>query len=111
MAYDSIVQINVGGTMYTTTVQTLQKSFYLAKLLKSSRELYVDRDGPLFRFVLYYLRTNMMYDIGKTNLEFLLEEAKYYDILGLQETIEGLLAKYKNVNYPFNYSIRPNDFT
>jgi len=63
----SIVYLNVGGQCYTTTLITLTKRFpgsYLTRLLNNQEEqiydkdgnLFIDRNGKIFRYILHYLR-------------------------------------------------------
>ena len=57
---DAIV-VNVGGTKYQTTLATLTKIEgsmlgALAEALSDGEVLFIDRDGPSFRYVLNYLR-------------------------------------------------------
>ncbi|CAH0373838.1 unnamed protein product [Pelagomonas calceolata] len=55
------VTVNVGGTVYMTTLATLTRVEgsmlgALAEALSDGEVLFIDRDGPSFRYVLNYLR-------------------------------------------------------
>ena len=63
----TIIYLNVGGKNYTTTLITLTKRFpgsYLSRLLDGQEEaiydrngnIFIDRNGKIFRYILYYLR-------------------------------------------------------
>ena len=55
------ITVNVGGTVYMTTLATLTRVEgsmlgALAEALSDDEVLFIDRDGPSFRYVLNYLR-------------------------------------------------------
>ena len=68
-AHLRVIKINVGGHIYATTLRTLTKvpDSYLYKNFKNIASVplprdeagyyFIDRDGPLFRHVLNYLRS------------------------------------------------------
>ena len=61
-----IVELNVGGVHYTTTLETLtqEKASLLHEMFSNKESLtkdakgryFIDRDGVLFRYILDYLR-------------------------------------------------------
>uniref|UniRef100_A0A1I7THU2 BTB domain-containing protein n=1 Tax=Caenorhabditis tropicalis TaxID=1561998 RepID=A0A1I7THU2_9PELO len=73
---EDVITLNVGGTMYTTTRSTLSKetdtllaNIATGSLLDDERvnvvtmpdgTLFVDRDGPLFAYILHFLRTDKL---------------------------------------------------
>ncbi|CAF1031698.1 unnamed protein product [Brachionus calyciflorus] len=66
---DSIVELNVGGVYYTTTVKTLcnesnsllSQMFELNTKPKDSKDrIFIDRDGLLFRYILDFLRNKQL---------------------------------------------------
>lgn len=96
---EEILTINVGGTKYTTFMKTLTKykESKLAKLCTDAQgdprdaegNLFIDRDGDLFKYVLRFLQT------GKLNLperfsdtDALAVEASYYGLEQLKKEIE-----------------------
>ncbi|XP_074660195.1 BTB/POZ domain-containing protein KCTD4-like [Tubulanus polymorphus] len=96
-----IVNLNVGGTIYTTTISTLTAfpDSMLGAMFKGDipttldarGNYFIDRDGRLFRYVLNYLRTfklNVPDDFGE--LDQLLDEADFYQIPPLIDAVEVL---------------------
>ena len=63
-----IVKINVGGSIYTTTINTLKKCPYFNTLIEQKlttifidNAYFVDRNGLLFGYILEYLRKNTIH--------------------------------------------------
>ncbi|XP_076333433.1 BTB/POZ domain-containing protein kctd15-like [Tachypleus tridentatus] len=95
------VHIDVGGDIYTSSLQTLTKhpDSRLARMFNGSipivldtlkQHYFIDRDGKMFRHILNFLRTNVLTipeDFGE--LDLLLEEAKFYDIYPLVRMLEN----------------------
>lgn len=90
--YTAPVHIDVGGTIYTSSLETLTKypDSKLAKLFNGSipivldslkQHYFIDRDGGMFRHILNYLRNSrLLISEDFSDLELLLEEARYFDI-------------------------------
>ena len=92
------VELNVGGVMYTTSLDTLvkQPDSLLASLFKepsksrlvhdSKGKVFIDRDGVLFRYILDYLRNlKLVLPEGFHERERLKQEAEYFklpDLIG-----------------------------
>ncbi|KAM9319298.1 BTB/POZ domain-containing protein KCTD14 [Gastrophryne carolinensis] len=90
-----IVQLNIGGDIYTTTLGTLKK-YQTSKLYEmfngqpklrtdSEGRYFIDRDGKYFKYILEYLRT------GQTPTQFVLEvykEAQFYELESLVKKLE-----------------------
>lgn len=60
-----VVDLNVGGTTYSASRDTLSRCPVLSELVDggprdSQGRVFVDRDGPLFRFVLDFLRSGRL---------------------------------------------------
>ncbi|CAM1320413.1 KCTD15 (predicted) [Pycnogonum litorale] len=105
--YTAPVHIDVGGVIYTSSLETLTKdpdsrlaqmfSGGIPIVLDSLKQHYfIDRDGKSFRHILNYLRTNKLtisndYD----EFEIIYEEAKFYDITGMIKTMDAI-RKEKN---------------
>ena len=59
-----VIDLNVGGYSYSTTLKTLKsEANFILELIKgdtvskdSTKRIFIDRDGKLFRYVLDYLR-------------------------------------------------------
>lgn len=107
-----IVQLNIGGTSYTTTKQTLHREpeSLLPKLFEPNGlerysdvigvlpdgTYFVDRDGELFAYILDYLRTGklLLPDNFKDTAR-LREEVLFYQL----EDLNHLLTPYYNLKY------------
>ncbi|KAL6464830.1 hypothetical protein MHYP_G00271470 [Metynnis hypsauchen] len=85
------VTLNVGGQIYTTSLSTLQRypDSMLGAMFRgdfptardTQGNYFIDRDGPLFRYILNFLRTSELtlpYDFKET--ELLRKEADFYQI-------------------------------
>jgi hypothetical protein len=103
---DNVIDLNVGGVHYSTTVRTLTSDpdSLLAKMFnpktvaadgsggngdtvtrQHGERVFIDRDGPLFRFVLDYLRNGcrlVLPDVFHER-ERLRQEAEFYRLPGL----------------------------
>jgi len=106
-----ILHLNVGGTNYSTTVSTISKysDTMLAvmiqqekeqRFIREGKEIFVDRDGFIFKYILEYLRNgdNVVLPDDKSTLRNLLLEADFYQISGLKE----LILDQKTLNSKFN---------
>ena len=86
------VKLDVGGTIFTTSIQTLQRdpNSFLAAMFSGRHELepepdgsyFIDRDGTFFRFIVNFLREGYL-DQGTLPadhnvLREILREARYY---------------------------------
>lgn len=104
-----VVELNVGGVFYTTTLGTLRKEpkSLLAALFsgKSSApprdakgKFFLDRDGVLFRYVLDFLRNeSLVLPESFREKERLIQEATYFGLPAMAESVlaysEGASAK------------------
>ena len=85
------VTVNVGGTVYMTTLATLTRVEgsmlgALAEALSDDEVLFIDRDGPSFRYVLNYLRDPFAKPLlprDPTELDQLARETDFYGLPGL----------------------------
>ena len=85
------ITVNVGGTVYTTTLATLTRVEgsmlgALAEALSDDEVLFIDRDGPSFRYVLNYLRDPFAKPLlprDPTELDQLARETDFYGLPGL----------------------------
>ena len=115
--FPDIIKLNVGGTTYQTTMQTLKKDpnsmlaamfsgrFALSK--DESGAYFINRDGKLFRHVLNFLRTGQLQDGKLPQIrDALLTEAKFYQIQSLME----MLIDPPLVVYLKNSKIMEEDF-
>ncbi|XP_067936370.1 BTB/POZ domain-containing protein kctd15-like [Watersipora subatra] len=95
------VHIDIGGTIYTSTLQTLTKykESRLAKLFAGTlpitldtlkQHYFIDRDGESFRHILNFLRHDeLILPSNYKELDILLREAVYYEIVPLVEKIKS----------------------
>ena len=103
--FESAIRLNVGGSIYQTSLETLVKEpgSLLAQMFSTSFNLkrdsdgcyFIDRDGTHFRHILNYLRSgnSPVTSILKANSEEILNEAEYYGLVGLVKAIQAKLTK------------------
>lgn len=109
-----IVKFNVGGTIFATYLSTITKKinkingdgFYEANLLQglvsgltevkfdNNKDIFIDRNPKYFHYILDYLRkanTNatFKYPSDFDELKELLNEASYFNLIGLKEKFIG----------------------
>lgn len=101
----SLVRLNVGGTIFATTVDTLTQrdtDSMLAVMFSGRHRLhmdakegavFIDRDGTHFRHILNWLRDGTVPILDMPAYQELLREAEYYQLMGLVENITPLLCK------------------
>ena len=85
------ITVNVGGTVYMTTLATLTRVEgsmlgTLAEALSDGEVLFIDRDGPSFRYVLNYLRDPFAKPLlprDPAELDQLARETDFYGLPGL----------------------------
>ena len=96
-----IVDLDVGGTLFRTTKQTLlsDPNSMLAKMFDPSASLvpvlrtdgayFIDRDPVYFRVVLNFLRTGYLDKIDDCDLPALLREASFFGIRQLESALQS----------------------
>ncbi|KAK2712984.1 BTB/POZ domain-containing protein KCTD16-like [Artemia franciscana] len=98
-----IVELNVGGVGYTTTIQTLTKEpeSYLGQVFRgkiaqikdSKGRYFIDRDGVLFRYILDYLRNQkIILPESFAERDRLRAEAEFYKLETLAKALIPLKA-------------------
>ncbi|XP_054830123.1 BTB/POZ domain-containing protein KCTD14 [Eublepharis macularius] len=91
-----IVELNVGGEMFTTTLSTLKKHprSKLAEMFASGQpkprtdsegRYFIDRPGTYFKYILEYLRSNQ---VPTQCVQDVYKEALFYDIEPLIKELE-----------------------
>ncbi|XP_008306845.1 BTB/POZ domain-containing adapter for CUL3-mediated RhoA degradation protein 2 [Cynoglossus semilaevis] len=100
-AVNKYVQINVGGTLFYTTLQILTSQDSVLKAMFSGKKevftdkqgwILIDRSGKHFGSILSYLRDGtVILPKGSQAVKELLFEAKYYLIEGLVELCQNTL--------------------
>ncbi|XP_069592957.1 BTB/POZ domain-containing protein KCTD17 isoform X2 [Ranitomeya imitator] len=114
------VRLNVGGTVFLTTKQTLcqEPNSFLCRLCQESQLLsetdetgafLIDRDPSYFDAILRYLRYGKLVIDKNISIEGVLEEAEFYNIASLVKIIHGKLEeaeinKLVNLGSPYSYS-------
>lgn len=101
---EEVVELNVGGVLFTTTLSTLTKDknsifpkMFSGKfgLLKDKNDRYIiDRDGSLFKHILNYLRDNTIRSISEldnSSIIQLLQESSYFGLAELEKQLSKLL--------------------
>ena len=104
MKSNDIIEFNVGGFSYTTsrtTITSFQDSM-LARMCSgliptatdSQSRIFIDRDGPLFRHILNYLRDKRL-NLPENFSEFaqLRQEADFYRIEPLIKDLDSLFSE------------------
>ncbi|XP_066929527.1 BTB/POZ domain-containing protein KCTD16-like [Clytia hemisphaerica] len=99
------IELNVGGTVYTTTgwILAREHTSWLAKNLESMAMLdrrgryFIDRDGGLFRYILEYLGTGEI-RISKNfpDIESLRKEATFYGLKIMKRMLDKHLINQDN---------------
>lgn len=94
---DLIVELNIGGVYYTTTIKTLcQESNSLfsqmfeakSQVKDSKNRIFIDRDGLLFRYILDYLRNRqLILPENFTEKRRLKCEAEFYSLQNMVKLI------------------------
>lgn len=94
---ESLVEINVGGCLFTTKIKTLltEEQSYFTKSLNASTDtfdickdangrLFIDRDGSLFKHVLDYLRNRyLVLPENFAEMRRLRSDAEFYELSGM----------------------------
>ncbi|PIK46364.1 putative potassium channel regulatory protein-like [Apostichopus japonicus] len=98
------VYLNVGGNLYTTTLSVLKRDQESVIGKMFSREpsewtidrngnVFIDRDGSLFRYILNFLRDDQLIVPTKfAEFDLLLQEAKFYKLKKLEDAILRLMS-------------------
>lgn len=95
-----IINLNVGGKLYTTTRETLTRlKGTMLEAMFSGRHVvkevdgryFIDRDGKLFRYILAYLRDSEEWvPPREEELPVLMKEARYFGIDPLVKMLEEM---------------------
>jgi len=108
--YTAPVHIDVGGKIYTSSLDTLTKfpESKLSKMFTGSipivldtlkQHYFIDRDGEMFKHILNFMRTGRpILPDNFGHLELLLEEARYYELQELVTQLTNLQNKTASLN-------------
>ncbi|KAF8821472.1 K+ channel tetramerization domain-containing protein, partial [Cardiosporidium cionae] len=96
----STVLLDIGGTIFKTTTDTLMRGGPNCKLCSCWSDIqagksvqFFDRDGKYFHFILNFLRTSRLHCPNKLHvLQQLLSEAKFYNIQSLTNELKGRIG-------------------
>ena len=82
------------GVAHVTTRETLQRAPYFARLSHEAHgEIFIDRDGTHFRYILNHLRGECALPRDRHILEEMRIEASYYGLEQLRTKILSLLRE------------------
>ena len=91
----AIVTLNVGGVLYQTSKETLEKNdTYFRPLVTHSNVeeiIFIDRDPAFFRYILNWLRGSSILPEDTVSLQELAVEADFYCMQDLKEAINSRL--------------------
>lgn len=99
MKGQDLITFNVGGQIFTSKVSTIRRHPHsrLAGMLDDAdpgfklvnNQVFIDRDGGLFRLIMEYLRSGRITLSGKFETEELLCEAEFYNISALSDFLRS----------------------
>lgn len=103
--FPDVVELNVGGVFYTTTLDTLTRdhdsklaAMFLSKSEPAKKDskgrFFLDRDGVLFRYVLDFLRDRaLVLPEGFRERERLQKEAAYFNLSAMIEAMLSVVER------------------
>jgi len=103
MSTDEIISLDVGGTRFDTSRQTLVKdpNSMLAKMFDPESKMkpgllrngayFLDRDPEWFRIILNYLRNGILLVETTKELMAILTESRYFGLSGLEQEVAARL--------------------
>lgn len=95
------IKLNIGGSFYSTSLTSLNKSKYFKDLFENNniiyddyKNIFVDREGKYFKYILKYLRGyNNYLPKNESEFEFLLEESQFFQLEDLTKELQDILNK------------------
>lgn len=102
----SIIELNVGGTHYTTSKATLcsqdsmlKSLFHFPLVYDQQKRIFIDRDGQHFRYILNFLRDHYIdIPIDPIVQNELLREAQYYCLDNLVQFLQAGMNIFNSTN-------------
>lgn len=96
-----VYSIDVGGYVYSTTVETLKKSALILSVMQLRNEqgcvdqepIFIDRDGASFNFILNFLRTGVICASSAQQARLLILEADYFKLPDAVQQLQTQLEK------------------
>lgn len=96
------IDINIGGTIFSTYQSTLIKATILYHEVTIERKRFFDKDPTIFSFILNHLRGyNIVYPENKNQLIMLHDDAHFYGINDFQNDIRYEIIKRYPTMYEF----------
>ncbi len=102
---DDVVKLNVGGVLFTTTIETLYHIYYFRKLIDESTPTlftdgyyFINRDGNLFNYIFKFVRDNEMPIVNYKSINELkkvVKEALYYQYELLSIDLNKKIEEYE----------------
>ncbi|KAI6660055.1 hypothetical protein LOD99_14396 [Oopsacas minuta] len=105
-AQQLVVELNVGGHYFCTSLATLllrPDSYFVdifkrkPELASSTKPIFIDRDGTYFRYILNFLRGCSDLPGDKQFLREILAEANFYQLSTLEESIKNKLSSQSTI--------------
>jgi len=98
-----VLFVNVGGCIYQTTRTTLclggaYWNAVVEHLRPEEKELFIDRDGTHFRYILNFMRGSNVLPEDRTVIRELIVEAEYYAMPALKQNAQMRLAHVATVS-------------
>jgi hypothetical protein len=122
MENNEILELNVGGEIFSTTVETLRAShrednhFFRTLVVKletneipitkdKQGRVFIDRNPSYFNYILDYLRDGMIqFGLSEKELNGVLQEATFYSLTGLRDLIMKQLVLNKPPQLLWGYA-------
>ncbi|GAN11777.1 hypothetical protein MAM1_0937c11373 [Mucor ambiguus] len=126
-----LVKLNVGGKFFLINYDTISKSSVLVdKYLKGQAqtdsnassnainenkypvlEIFIDRNGEIFQYILEYLRSQKVYPKSEEGLRKLRHEADYFNLQDLVRTVNVFLEQYDDNDENYDYQVIQHPFS
>lgn len=104
-----MIQLNVGGVFFSTSIQTLEQNpgFFSALVAdqQSADTITIDRDPTHFRHILNYLRGGITFPPTEMETEELIAEADFYSLTKLVGLLQNKLPYLKKNNLAYQLTI------
>ena len=107
-----MLRLNVGGTEFVTTRNTLHQRggmHFFSGLIRAhetfDETVFIDRDPTHFRHILNFLRGGLTCPSDPHHIEELIAEADYYALVELKAALQDCLHRHKRDNIAHMLSI------
>lgn len=108
---DHVLLLNIGGTKFQTSLRTIfnikDNLFYnliVEKDLDYNKEIFIDRSGSLFPYILSYMRNKSIKldTLKQWELEDLYRECLFYEVRGLEQILREAKEQVYFVSFEFS---------